>query len=126
MTDGKTSETPFKRAEAAADALNGTYHPSEIGNPSQGEEKYTRQPVVTEPAATAENTVGFQAPNEIQTAILLLELHDFDKKQAQQSRMEADSYIEVVMHEGSALDCEQRTTDLERRTMGLELLFGQA
>ena len=37
MTDARASETPFKRAEAAADALNGTYYPRDIGNPSQGE-----------------------------------------------------------------------------------------
>ena len=120
MTDARASETPFKRAEAAADALNGTYHPRDIGNPSQGGLGYTRQRVLAEPTATAENTMGCQAPNEVQLAILLLELHDFDTNQAQQSRVEADSCIEVVMHEGSALDRERQTTDLERRIIDLE------
>lgn len=133
VTDGRASETPFKRAEAAADALNGTYHPRDVGNPSQRGEGYTRQPVVAQPAATEENTMGSQVPNEIQTAILLLELHDFDANQAQQSRAEADSYIEVALHGGGTLDrdrqttdLERRITDLERRTMELEQLFAQA
>ena len=76
--------------------------------------------------------MGYQAPNEIQIAILLLELHDSDTNQAQQSRAEADCYIEVVMHEGSALVRERQTTDLERRmmdferrTMELELLYAK-
>ncbi|KAI4110588.1 MAG: hypothetical protein LQ339_001164 [Xanthoria mediterranea] len=120
MTDGRASETPSKRAEAAAEALNGTYHRRDIGNPSRGEENNTLQPVMAEPTATAENTMGYQAPNEIQTAILLLELHEFDTNQAQQSRMEAESYIEVALHEGSALDRERQTTDLERRITDLE------
>ncbi|CAL8576273.1 hypothetical protein XPA_002162 [Xanthoria parietina] len=132
MTDARASETPFKRAEAAADALNGTYYPRDIWNPSQGEEKYTRQPVVAEPTATAENTMGCQAPNEVQLAILLLELHDFDANQAQQSRLEADSYIEVALHGGGtlglerqAVDLDRRITDLERRTVELELLYAK-
>lgn len=76
--------------------------------------------------------MGCQAPNEIQTAILLLELHDSDTNQAQQSRVEADSCIEVVLHKGFALDRERQTvdlerriTDLERRTKQLELLYAK-
>ncbi|KAI4262593.1 MAG: hypothetical protein L6R42_002234 [Xanthoria sp. 1 TBL-2021] len=122
MTDGRANETPLERAEAAADALNGKYHPKDIAKPSQSGEENARQPDMALQTATADNVMGFRASNEMWTTIPLHELQnflEFETRQAQQKIMEAGFSI-VAMHQGCALNVERRIIDVERRTMDLE------
>ncbi|KAI4281765.1 MAG: hypothetical protein L6R38_003443 [Xanthoria sp. 2 TBL-2021] len=121
-TDGRANETPLERAEAGAHALNGKYHPKDIAKPEQSGEENARQPDVAEQTATADNTMGFRAPNEIWITIPLHELPkflEFETSQAQQKIMEVGFGI-VILHQGCALDFERRIMDVDRRTMDLE------